>query len=412
MMLFLLLTLHFANSAQALDLPEFSFSEAETSAQVPATPFPRAQVKNFRIQVFPHFGAYSIPQGRETSSTNVKVTSAQTCTGFAAIQDANLEWTMGGATGEISNSLSFSSGGTPRSTYYQCPMPFVVNRTAPLASIQYSGDFVAIISANSVRIINIIDPDTYVKGVIPSEVEATWPMEVLKVQAVAARTYAWWSVLQSRASQLDYDMDDTVSYQAYMGNSQRVQASDSASDQTEGLIMLFNGDIIKSYFSADSGGYTEDASEVFAPLPYCLAKPETYDVSVWASTSWTKTVATSDLSAALVTGGFLPAAVSVKTLVVKDTDRTTSGRAKIVTITGSDDQTYLVKGPNFRYATKVRSNLFTVTQSGSNFIFTGKGYGHGVGMAQIGALQYVNQLNWTYDQVLHFYYNGVTIAHE
>ena len=71
-------------------------------------------------------------------------------------------------------------------------------------------------------------------------------------------------------------------------------------------------------------------------------------------------------------------------------------------------------GSDFRYVTKVRSNLFTVAASadGDSIVFTGKGFGHGVGMAQIGALLYVKQLNWTYDQILNFYYTGITIAHE
>jgi SpoIID/LytB domain protein len=409
-MFFMLLIFHFLNSAQALDLPEFSISH-QTSKQA-STPFPREKVTNFRVQIYPHLGAYSTPQGRETLVSSVTLTSAANCVGYAAVLDANQEWTMGASTHDSQRSLTFRAGGVPRSAYYQCSKPFVVNRASPLTSIEYSGDFVAVITANSVRIINVIDPDTYIKGVIPSEVESTWPAETLKAQAVAARTYAWWSVLQARKSTSDFDMDDTVSYQAYMGNTKRAVSSDEAADATEGLVMFYNGEIIKSYFAADSGGYTEDAGEVFDALPYCLAKPETYDQTLYPASAWVKSISASDLTTALVTSGAIPSGVTVQKIRVNDTDRTTSGRARVVTITGTNGQLYSVTGPKFRYATKIRSNLFTVDFDGVKFNFAGKGFGHGVGMAQIGALQYVKQLGWTYDQVLNFYYSGILIAHD
>jgi stage II sporulation protein D len=409
-MLFLLLSLNLLNSAQALDLPEFSFSPAPLSRSADPL-FDRTRVKNFRVQIFPHRGTYTTPQGRESTISSVKITSAAPCVGYQAIRDADQEWTKGLATNESASSLTFRAG-AERSAYYSCSKPFVVNRTAPLTSINYSGDFVVIVTAAKVEVINVIDPDTYIKGVIPTEVEASWPMETLKAQAIAARTYAWWSVLKTRSSDPtnDSDMDDTVSFQAYMGNTKRAVSSDQASDATEGLVMLYNGEVIKAYFSADSGGYTEDAFEVFEDFPYCKAKPETYDLAGWPASSWTKAITRANLKTALA--GVLPTGVGLLDVVVKDGDRTASGRARTVTIFGSNGQTYTMSGADFRYATKVRSNLFSVAVSGDTFTFTGKGYGHGVGMAQIGALQYVKQLGWTYDQILNFYYSDVTIEHD
>ena len=406
----LLLSLNFLNSAQAFDLPEFSaVHHLNTKSTAPVS---MASVKNFRVQVFPHFGAYSTPQGREASASSVEITSDEDCVGYEAVLDANQEWTKGEATGDSNSDLKFNSTGADRNAYYACTKPFVINRTTPLQSIPYSGDFVVVIARGKVRVINIIDPDTYVKGVIPTEVEASWPMESLKAQAVATRTYAWYSVLESRATVSDIDMDDTVSYQAYMGNAKRAATSDLSADQTEGLVMLYSGVVIKSYFSADSGGYTEAAAEVFGALPYCIAKPESYDLTAYATTSWTKTFSSADLTSLLVGAGSLRSGVIVQNVVVNDTDRTASGRARNVTITSADGEVFTVSGPDFRYATKVRSDLFTVSSSGGSFTFNGKGYGHGVGMAQIGAWQYAKQLNWTYDQILKFYYDGVTITHD
>ena len=397
-MLILLLSLNLMNSAQALDLPEFSRTPLYKMAVVP---FDRARVKNFRVQVFPHLGAYSTPQGRESVVSSVKITSSVACTSYQAVLDADQEWTKGAVSGVAATTMSLRAGAA-KATYYECSKPFTINRAAPLKSVEYSGDYVAVTTPSQVQIINIVDPDTYIKGVIPSEVLASWPLEVLKVQAVAARTYAWWSVVQSRATRVNSDMDDTVSYQAYMGNSGRTTDTDAAADQTEGLVLLYNGDIIKAYFSADSGGYSEDSSEVFEALPYCVAKPESFDVSVNPTTAWTKVFTAEAIRVIFANAGILPRGVTVKNVMVNDSDRNTSGRAKNLTVLGSNGRTYSMAGPAFRYASKVRSTLFSVTQVGTNVTFTGKGFGHGVGMAQIGALQYVNQLHWTYDQILKF----------
>ena len=408
----ILLLIFFTHTAKALDLPLFPDSETKAAS----APFRKSQVAHFRVLVFPHVGLYSIPQGRETAVKSVLVTSDGYCDAYAASLDSNQEWIKSGPLLKHLNKVTLNvtallgRSGLPSPIYYECNSPFLINRPAPLRSLEYSGSFVATTDGTKVELINIIDPETYIKGVVPAEVEASWPKETLEAQAIAARTYAWWSVLQARLHAAPYDMDDTVFYQAYLGNYKRSPATDSASDETSGQVMRHAGEIIKAYFAADSGGFTEDAVSVFGVnLPYCVAKREVYDLTQ-TQTAWTKTFTTSEFQNQMLAFHFIPAGISVRNVYLDPSDVDTSGRVMRIHILGSNGKVYLVGGNDFRYRTKIRSNLFQLSFSREGLVINGKGYGHGVGMAQIGALQYSKQFGWNHDQILQFYYTGVTIA--
>lgn len=371
-----------------------------------------SSIKRFRVLVFPHFGAYSTPQGREASDATVKIISTETCDAYSANLDSNQEWQKSGEVLESVSSISLKASKTNEAIYYECKAPFTVQRIAPLKSYVYAGDFVAVKNSTGVQIVNLIDAEDYIKGVVPSEVLFSWPMETLKAQAVAARTYAWWSVVNARKKVADYDMDDTVKYQAYLGTGVRNEATDTATDQTSRQVLKHQGEIIKAYFSADSGGFTESAKATFdEDLGYCQAKAELYDVTQ-TKTAWTKAFDAATLKSKLVGAGLIPSAVVIKQASVDAKSRNSSGRVDQLSVLGTNGKTYLVNGAKFRYATGIRSTFFEVKNEGGQITLTGKGYGHGVGMAQIGALEYVRQLNWTYDQVLKFYYTDTVLTAE
>lgn len=108
--------------------------------------------------------------------------------------------------------------------------------------------------------INRVDLETYVEGVLAGEVFPGWEMEALKAQAVAARTYA----LYRRSDSLDrgYDVDDTVSYQRYVGG-HNVEAFHRAVLETRGEVLTYRGALIKAYYFASGGGTTEGDEEVW-----------------------------------------------------------------------------------------------------------------------------------------------------
>jgi len=268
----------------------------------------------------------------------------------------------------------------------------------------YEGNFVAIVDPNAndseIQLVNLVESETYIQGVVPSEMGDYWPIETLKSQAVAARTYAWWTVTQVKrgARPSEYDLDDTVQYQAYLGNSTRSKVSDSAVTSTNKLVMKYNGEVIKSFFSADSGGYTESAEHGFTQvLPYCQSKKELYDVSRTA-TVWVLNLSLAKISAALNQ--------TIQRIEVLAGDVDESGRVLWVTLNGQTK----ISGAVFRQKLKLRSTLFQLElQSDDSIKLSGAGFGHGVGLAQIGAREYVNQLAWDFEQIVKFYYTGITL---
>jgi SpoIID/LytB domain protein len=374
----------------------------------------------FRVQVFPHWGDLPVPQGREAVVSKVLVTSAGNCSQYLAAQTEKNQWIPLG--NPILSSQKFLLSNTRlyrmaryffhtgKAFYFKCEKPFKVNREKNLESFTYEGDFVAVFDVSEkgkpVRIINIIDPENYLKGVVPSEVSSSWPMEALKAQAVAARSYAWWQVLKARLNPNSaYDLDDTIGYQAYLGLTRRTAPTDQAVDLTSRTVMRYQGKVIKAYFSADSGGASESAENVFGEdLPYCKSRKEEYDLSK-TRTNWQKTMTLAEISQAL--------GDSVRSISVLNEDRSESGRVKFLTVYFENGQVEKISGTRIRRLFKLRSTLFEVRPSPASgvesFQLDGRGFGHGVGMAQVGAKEYASQLGWTFDQILKFYYDGITL---
>jgi len=380
-----------------------------------------ASASPFKVLVFPHHGNYPIPQGRETVISKVSVTSPENCSEYAAILNEKHEWEKSGEILSAAKSFSLTTQTIQKfkpakrltddvtALYFECTSPFKVVRESSLASYSYDGNFVAIIDQpnQKIEIVNLIEPEKYVQGVVPAEVGNEWPEEALKAQAIAARTFSWWTVLNSRTTLLNstYDLDDTVEYQAYLGTSNHTVLTDNAVSSTANQVMKYDGKVIRAFFSADSGGKTESSENAFGvALPYCVSKTELYDVTK-TTTSWTDKISLADIGKAF--------SQTVRSLEVSAADIDESGRASKVTLTTADGKTIKVSGPIFRQALKLRSTLFQLSlaqENGQEFaLITGKGYGHGVGLAQVGAKQYALQMAWTFDQILKFYYTGITL---
>jgi stage II sporulation protein D len=390
----------------ALYLPQFESQAASVQNSRVSGPF--------RVLIYPHWGAYSIPQGREPASAlhQVRVTSERPCQEYEAKMDAAGQWYPSGEARQSSNQIQLTAlkkFALAEARYFKCAAPFKVHRPAPLVSIEYAGDFVSFVQNGRVMLVNLVDPDTYLKGVIPNEVPTTWPKEVLKAQAVAARTYAWFSVLLARQKTARFDLEDTVSDQAYMGILKRTEATDQASDETLGQVLVYDRAPIKAYFSADSGGHTESALAAFGTdLPYCPAQPEQFDVDAMTRpTGWTRSFSYLQLQRLLQAGrgstpSLFPKGVNLTKLVISKIN--SSGRVDHLIATGSNGKTYRLTGFDFRYITKVRSTLFSLKNTSNGVQIEGAGFGHGVGLSQWGAFEHHQQLGWGYERILAFYY--------
>jgi stage II sporulation protein D len=130
-------------------------------------------------------------------------------------------------------------------------------------------------SSGSLNAVNALAVDQYVKGVVPNESPASWPLAALETQAVAARSYA----LADPVGGNGFDLYADTRSQVYGGLESEVASSDRAAELTKGQVVMYRGKIAETFFSACSGGHTESVQNVFfgPPIPYLVGVPDPYD---------------------------------------------------------------------------------------------------------------------------------------
>jgi SpoIID/LytB domain protein len=145
---------------------------------------------------------------------------------------------------------------------------------------QYRGALEVVQTASdsgSLNAINVLPVDQYVKGVVPNESPASWPLAALQAQAVAARSYA----LSTQVDGNGFDLYDDTRSQVYDGIASEEARANQAVVSTRGQVVTHGGRIAQTFFSACSGGHTESIQNVFfgAPVPYLVGVPDPYDGS-------------------------------------------------------------------------------------------------------------------------------------
>lgn len=266
---------------------------------------------------------------------------------------------------------------------------------------KFRGNVILIRTSDSrLTAVNSINIEDYIKGVLYHEVSHHWPMEALKAQAVAARTYALYSM--GIASLKDYDVTNDIYSQVYGGQNSERYRTGLAVDRTAGEILAYKGQVLPSYFHATCGGMTEDAKELWGgsvpplqgvPCMFCKESPHMY---------WKKNFRLKDIQDELNRRGH-------KIGLIRDiavVSRNRSGRIDMLRITGRDGKTLDVKGKDFRQAlgpNVLKSNTYEIDMQGYYVNFIGKGWGHGVGMCQWGA-RGMSLQQFNYKQILEFYY--------
>lgn len=254
--------------------------------------------------------------------------------------------------------------------------------------------------------VNVLPMEEYLVGLVKSEMPSDWPIEAVKAQAVAARTYA----LFQKKAKLDgrlgsvYDVESSVLDQVYGGSSEDVRVR-KAVESTSGEILVRHGDPIKSFFNSTCGGQTELAINVWGEeslFPsikdrYCKRSPHY---------SWTYSISKPALAEKLRVKGFL--ADDVANITIEN--RKSNPRAGIVMIdTGLN--VFFIQGSDFREMVgynNLKSTWFNVKIEDDKVVFEGHGYGHGVGMCQWGA-KGMAEAGKNYRQILHFYYPGIKL---
>ncbi len=365
-----------------------------------------------RVKVFPHDKDYK-PQGLDTVRNHFIVSSNGNC----QLLPASAERAV--ATGGVKQhfkTMDVTAATLPSAVIVRCSEPFKITRDNGLPAYSYSGSLYIRPVDGELEAINIIDLKNYLRGVVPSEVYRDWPMETLKTQAVAARTYAVYHLIYARRFGSDriYDVDDTINYQAYTGDTLLSDKTDSAISATEGQILTFKGNVIQAFYHADSGGQTEDALSVWSqPIPFTVARPEAPELQM-AKNVWERSFSLAQLEAALREEGLLEKGRALKSIVIPVVGRSPSGRVKSMAMIDSSGQHKTFSLNLFRkVAGQLPSPLFTIEQDPKaprTMLVKGIGFGHGVGMSQQGAAALAEQKAWTYKQILSYYYLNTTLC--
>ncbi len=125
----------------------------------------------------------------------------------------------------------------------------------------YRGSFMVFLKSGTLMLVNKLELEQYLYGVLPSEVSYSWEKEVLKAQAVAARSFAIYNRLKNKTP--EYDLDCSVASQVYSGRDVEAAPTNSAIDETAGEVLSYNGEVIQAFFHANSGGRTASSEEVW-----------------------------------------------------------------------------------------------------------------------------------------------------
>lgn len=379
-----------------------------------------------RVKVFPHNAKYNAPHNKDTTINKVKLSSAGNCNMYKA----DVPTSEGGITKttllQTGKSFDLTLTNLKEAIWLECEDAIAVTRPDfAQTPTRYLGVLFAkpvdTTNGKYITLVNVLKFEDYLRGVVPSEMPASWALEALKAQAIAARSYAFYE-LASKVSLLDSNIqeersgaqfDDTVTYQAYKGLNNTTAATDKAIKETSGQVMIHEGKVVKAYFSADSGGHTENAENVWGKyLPYIIGKPEPYPDGSIPGTTWTYSPSFQEMQDKLVATNFLTEQQRLSNVRINKDDYYPSTRPSHVELVLQDGSVKRILAVDFSFAMRIKSPWIKISTNLTNrtATFNGRGYGHGAGMNQWGAKVMVDKLNYNHNGILKFYYTGIDIT--
>ena len=269
--------------------------------------------------------------------------------------------------------------------------------------------------------VSTLDLDEYLAQVIISEMPSYAGDEALKAQAVASRTFVVNRIVNSSTHDNADVCTNPGHCQAFLeknafiakyGNSGQhyYDRAYSAAKQTSGQIITYNGSPITAAYHASSGGSTMASADVWGgSLPYLVSvsSPEKDDPEMFALISAHKTYSKEEFIRRLVSAGYSSAGEyydSDFSEFLGAAVQTASGKVDYMTVAGE-----YISGQKFKSIFSLRSTCFTVNYDADNITFVCLGYGHGVGMSQLGACTMAKQGS-SYTDILTHYYTGVEIT--
>ncbi|PKL49833.1 MAG: cell division protein [Nitrospira bacterium HGW-Nitrospira-1] len=262
----------------------------------------------------------------------------------------------------------------------------------------YPGNIEVLKGKDSLYLINELPLEEYIKNVVSAEVGTNWDMEALKVQAVISRTYAIYQK-NKNGTNSHYDITSSVLHQVYKGSSADTRISYAVMN-TEGEALTYDGNLIEAFYHSTSGGKTEDPAEVFGKS-YPYLKPVESNCETSPYWIWERRIPLKEIEKALDIKG-------VSNIQIKS--YTSTQRVKTVDVIHNKGALN-VKATDLRKMlgwSRLPSTNFTVSRDNGNYVFEGKGYGHGVGLCQWSALEMARE-GMTYKQILDYFYPGTKL---
>lgn len=253
--------------------------------------------------------------------------------------------------------------------------------------------------------------EKYLVGVLEKEVSGNWPIEALKAQAVASRTYAIYQIEHPRHAR--YDMTSTVNDQVFEKKRRHSETILAAVRETEGEVLRYEGGVLKAFFHSCCGGTSARGDSVWPgvtdqplltvhPDPWCSACPDA---------RWTLEISREEVADLLRKNGTPLNGDWTVTVSGRDD----SGRVEQLTFVGGERE-FSVPGTEFRRIvgpSRLKGTLFEIAdeeQSRDPLLLIGRGSGHGVGLCQWGAKGMADR-GKGYREILEFYYPGAEVGH-
>ena len=282
----------------------------------------------------------------------------------------------------------------------------IYNKNYKEIKLEYINNIYIRVKRQKNDIIQTIPLEEYIVGVLAGEMPIDFEMEAFKAQAVASRSYALARIEYNKSN--DYDVVDSIMNQVYLDNEylksawgnnyiKNINKLRQAVNETIDEYLVYNDKIVDAMFFSTSNGYTEDSKNVFNfSVDYLKGVESPWDKDVSSAFSSKKYMSLKDFYNKL-------GLEYNKNLNIEIVKRSKSGRILKININNIN-----FNGTDLYNKLGLKSTDFDIELLGEEILIKTKGYGHGVGMSQYGALGMAKE-GYTYDEILKHYYSGVLI---
>ena len=259
----------------------------------------------------------------------------------------------------------------------------------------YEGDFELMATKSAIRIINSIDIETYLEGVVECEAGDAQKLEYYKVQSIISRTYA--QINKNKHSADGYQLCDKVHCQVYHHKRLNTSVIDSAVCSTKTKVLCFeNGTLAPTFFSANCGGQTCTPSQVWNEYIDGLHSFQDTFCIYTKQATWHKSIPISDWVSFVVSTYRFPIDDSLSLQLLYNFEQ--EDRQAFYIHPG-----YGIPLRDLREKFKLKSTYFNAKKEGEFMVLDGRGFGHGVGLCQEGAMK-MARVGYSYDQIIGYYF--------